>query len=458
MTAQNEIRSHTQRLRHLSEIVWAQISGRHSLKAILGNTSWLLLDRVVRMGVGVVVTVLIARYLGPGRFGSLSFAMAFVALFGTITNLGFDMIIVREIVRDFSQAQLILGTTLALRIGASFLAVTVSIASICLLQPHDHTAIILVSILSATLVLQAFDTLDAFFQSQVQSRLTVWAKNSAFLLMTLWRVLLIRMAAPVWSFAVAQVIELTLGAIGMFIGYRVIYGTVRNWRYRRDRAIQLLRQSWPVILSNMAIMIYMRIDMVMLKIMQGDTAVGLYAAATRVSEVWYFIPSAIVSSVSPAIIRSRSNATLYYGRLRRLFSAVTMIALIIGSAIAMSSHFIIRLLYSRAYASAAIILSVHIWASVFVFQGVAQSVWDFAEDALALNLYRTLAGAVINIGLNVILIPRFAGMGAAISTVVAYSVAAVFGNACSTRTRPIFYIQMKAYNPAGLWKKYETVD
>ncbi|MDR3717136.1 MAG: flippase [Puia sp.] len=457
MTTQNEIRPQHQWVSYLPGFIRSRLAGRHSLHAILSNAGWLLLDRVVRMGVGVIVTVLIARYLGPNRFGSLNFAMAFVALFGTITSLGLDMIIVREVVRDISRAGVIVGTALTLRIGASFLAVATSILVLRAVQPHDRTSLALVSILSATLVLQAFDTLDAFFQSQVQSRLTVWAKNSAFLLMTAWRLLLIRLAAPLWTFAAAQVIELTLGAIGMLIGYYRVYGTFLNWRYRRDQAVDLLRQSWPVIMSSMAIMIYMRIDMVMLKVMQGDTAVGLYSAAARVSEVWYFIPSVIVSSVSPAIIRAKPNPSLYYGRLRQLFCIVTLVAVVIGSAVAMTSHLIIRLLYSSAYEPASAILSVHIWASIFVFQGVAQSVWDFSEGLLKLSLYRTVAGAILNIGLNLFLIPRFAGMGAAVATVIAYSMAAVFGNIFSGRTRPIFYMQMKAYVPTALWRRHETV-
>jgi PST family polysaccharide transporter len=197
----------------------------------------------------------------------------------------------------------------------------------------------------------------------------------------------------------------------------------------------------------MAIMVYMRLDMVMLKMMKGDYAVGLYSAATRISEVWYFIPAAIVSSVSPAIMKVKDNAELFYGRLRKLFSLMTMIACVIGSIVALVSHAIIRILYSTSYSGAAPVLAVHVWASVFVFLGVAQSPWDLSENLLTLSLYRTIAGAIINVAINFVLIPRFGAMGAAIATVVAYAVSAVFANAFNKKTRPIFFMQMRSFIP-----------
>ena len=458
MSEPSEISQQPVWVRLLPGFVRARLAGRSSLQAILSNTGWLALDRVVRMGVGVIVTVLVARYLGPHNFGTLSFAQAFVALFGTVTGLGLDLILVREIVKDLSLAGVMLGTAVALRASASLLAMAAAIAIAYAMDPHDRISLIVVSILSLSLALQVLDTLDAFYQSQVQSKLTVWSKNTAFLVMAGWRLVLIHMKAQVWAFAAAQILELTLGAMGMVICYRWMYGGAHRWRFQKRLALDLLRQCWPVILSSMAVMVYMRIDMVMLKAMQGDTAVGLYNAATRISEVWYFIPMAMVSSASPAIIRTRPNRDLYYRRLQQMFSFLTMFAVIVGSAMALSSHAIVRLLYSTAYQPAGAILAVHIWAGVFVFQGVAQSVWDYAEDMLKLSMYRTVTGAILNVGLNLILIPRLSGMGAAISTVIAYAVASVFANAFDRRTRPIFYMQMKAYLPTALWRRDRALN
>jgi PST family polysaccharide transporter len=219
------------------------------------------------------------------------------------------------------------------------------------------------------------------------------------------------------------------------------------WRASWATSMNLLRQGWPLVLSGMAIIIYMRIDVVMLKVMQGDAAVGLYAAATRVSEVWYFIPGAIVASISPALMRCKGNPPLYRNRLRALFSLMTLTSLTLGAGVALSSHWIVRRLYAGAYSQAAPVLAVHIWASVFVFLGVAQGPWNVVENLLHLMFYRTAAGMVANIAMNLVLIPRYSALGAAIATVVSYAIAGVFANAVDARTRPIFFLQMKSFLP-----------
>jgi PST family polysaccharide transporter len=410
-----------------------------------------MVDRLIRMGMGLFVGVWVARYLGPEQFGSLNFAISFVALFGSVTSLGLEAIVMREVLHAPEDSRDILGTALALRSGAGFLCVGAAIGVVRLIQPHDRQALILVSIISLTLVFQAFDTIDVFFQSQIRSKITVWAKNGAFLLFAAIRVALIYAKAPLWVFAVATISETAAGAAGLILGYELTSGRLLLWKSSKKRALLLLQQSWPVIFSGMAIMVYMRLDMVMLKMMKGDFAVGLYAAATRVSEVWYFVPQAIVSSVSPAIMRVKDNPTLLNARLKRLFSLMTISACAIGSVVALASHLIIRILYSNSYAGAGPVLAVHVWASVFVFLGVAQYPWDIARNQVKLGLYRTVLGAVINVAMNLYLIPRYAAMGAAIATVVSYAVSGVFANLLSARTRPIFYMQMRSFIPGKFW-------
>ena len=420
-------------------------------RKVFENISWLMVDRIVRLGVGLFVGAWVARYLGPERYGSLNFAVALVSLFTSATTLGLDGIIVREVVQNPTSAREVLGTAFTLRSVGGILAAGASIAIVGIMQPNDRRALLLVSIYSMTLVFQAFDTIDCFFQSRLQSKLTVWAKNTAFLMFAVIRVTLIWRKAPVWIFATALTGEAAFGAGGLLISYLRTGGRVSTWRSTRKRAIALLRESWPLIFSGMAIMIYMRIDAVMLKMMQGDFAVGLYSAATRVSEVWYFVPTAVVSSVSPAIMRVSDDPELFNSRLRRLFSFMTLLACSIGSIVALTSRWIIHILYANSYAEAAPVLALHVWASIFVFLGCAQSPWDISKSQLKLSLVRTSAGAVINVVMNLYLIPRYSAMGAAVATVVSYAVSGVFANAFSARTRPIFRMQMGSFVPRRLW-------
>jgi PST family polysaccharide transporter len=194
-----------------------------------------------------------------------------------------------------------------------------------------------------------------------------------------------------------------------------------------------------------AITIYMRIDAVMLEEMSGQREVGIYAAATRLSEIWYVIPLAMLASVFPSVVKVReTNPALYKQRLLRLFSLMSGMSLTLAVPIAFLSVPLIRLVYGAKYLDAGPVLAVHIWASLFVFLGSAQEAWNVAEGLLRLSLYRTLCGAVINVGLNLVLIPRYGSLGAAWATVVSYAFAAVFGNLLDRRTRPIFVLQMKS--------------
>jgi PST family polysaccharide transporter len=277
------------------------------------------------------------------------------------------------------------------------------------------------------------------------------ARISAFLIGTAFRLLLILLHEPLWWFALTYAIEAALTSVGFAMAYHWAGGVFLMWRTRRSRAVELLKQSWPVLFSGMAIMVYMRIDVIMLEAMQGARAVGIYATATRISEVWYFVSTAIVSSVSPAIIQSVDNPRIYYARIQQLFSLMSLISLVIGSCIALSSKLIIHLLYTDAFSAAAPVLAIHVWASIFVFLGVAQSPWDLSQNLLKLSFYRTLSGAVANISLNLVLIPKYAALGAAVATVASYGVSAVVGNAFNVRTRPIFYMQLKSLYLSNLW-------
>jgi len=115
--------------------------------------------------------------------------------------------------------------------------------------------------------------------------------------------------------------------------------------------------------------------------------------------------------------------------------------------ISLASPWIIDLLFTSAYRQAAPVLAVHIWSLIFIFVGFAQGPWDISENFLKLALGRRVAGAVMNVLLNLILIPRYSALGAAISTVISYAIPAVIGNAFDSRTRPIFRLQLQSIKP-----------
>lgn len=423
----------------------ARIENRLQLQRVVANTGWLLTDRLLRMGVGLGVSILVTRYLGPGLFGTLSYALALVGLSGSIAALGLESIVVRDIVREPNQTGEILGTAFALRLLSGILAFGVVMAVLPLLRPGDAAIRWIVAITAGMLVLQAFDTIDIWFQSQVQSKYTVYARNIAFLAVASVKILLVYSRAPLVAFAWAGLLEVVLAAVGLATAYSRTGHRFASWRIKMSRARQLLSNSWPLFLSGLAIGVYMKIDVIMLGAMVGDRAVGTYSAATRVSEVWYFIPTAIVSSLAPSLTTAKQESEqLYYTRLNRLFQLLAATAIAIAIPMTFLAGPLTRFLYGEQYNAAGPVLALHIWAALFVFLGMGQNCWTVNEGLTKLALSRTLAGAVVNVVLNLILIPRYSGLGAAIATVISYALSAVLLNAFDRRTVHIFRSQISA--------------
>jgi len=201
-------------------------------------------------------------------------------------------------------------------------------------------------------------------------------------------------------------------------------------------------------------MLYMKIDQVMLYEMCSDRDVGIYSAAARISELWYFIPGIIVTSVFPSIVKSRTISSLqYYDRIQKLFRFMALLAYCIVIPVSLCSNLIVGLFYSNSYIESGPILCVHVLATIFVFLGVAQEPWSISEGYFMLSLRRTFVGAVCNILLNLILIPSFKGMGAAVATLISQAVASYLMNFFDKRTRNIFYRQTYAL----FLMKYERV-
>jgi PST family polysaccharide transporter len=418
------------------------------LRKIIANTGWLFADRILRMGVGLFVGVWVARYLGVQQFGVFNYATAFVALFSTLSTLGLDAIVVRSIVREPEKRAEILGTAFWLKLFGGVTALVLAVGSIIVVRHDDQLTISLVAILSSVGIFQAFDTIDLWFQSQVQSKYTVIAKNTAFVITALVKVALISFHAPLIAFAWAGLGEVSLGAIGLIISYRVRGYSPWLWPWSSPLAKTLLKESWPLILSGVTIMIYMRIDQIMLGQMIGDKAVGLYSAATRISEVWYFIPMAMASSVSPTIYAAKEvSESLYYRRIEQFLRLLSWLSIVLAVPMSFLSGTIITVLFGKSYEASASILAIHIWASLFVFMGVGTSSWFIAEGLTQFALRRTIIGAITNVFLNIFLIPAYGGVGAAIATVISQAFASFLSNATHPKTRKIFNLQVKSLIP-----------
>lgn len=445
-------------IRLLPQFIRRKVEHRPGLVKILDNIGWLFFDKVLRMGVGLLLGVWVARYLGPEQFGHINYAMAFVGLFGAIAGLGLNEIVVRDIVKDPENANTTLCTAFVLQVLGGLLAVVLIIGTMALLRPDDAFTQTMVAILSFSLIFKSTEVIKYWFESQVQSRYTVLVENGVFLVLACVKVVMILKKASLMSFVWLTLVEAVLISFGLVLMFAKQGGGVKSLQPRMGRAVRLLKDCWPLILSSVAIVIYMRIDQVMLGQMVNAEVVGVYSAAARLSEVWYFIPMAIVSSVFPAIIKAKStNESLYIRRLQSLYNLLAMISISVALLFSLSSNLVVKLLYGDVYIQAAEILTIQIWAGVFVAMGVARGKWLLAENLQHVGYWYVGIAMIVNVFGNLLMIPIWGAVGAAYATVLAQATAAIIAPYLFKRTRVSSIMLLNSLNPLG-WLKMLSVN
>jgi len=395
---------------------------RPRLLKIVENIGWLFFDQILRMGVSLIVGIWVARYLGPAQYGLLNFVIAFLFLFNAISMMGMRDIVVRDIVREPECADRTLGTAFVMQLLGGMASLLLAVVIIAWLRPEDGLVKLMVAVLGSGMILRATEVIKYWFESQVLSKYTVWVENIAVLALACVKAALILLAAPLMAFVWAIFAEAVLVAVGLMAVYAWRSGSFFNWQARLDRAKSLFAESWPMFLSALAVMVLMRVDQIMLGQMIDDEAVGIYAAAVRISELWYFIPAVIVASVFPAIIEAKKqNESFYYKRLQKLYDVLVVLAIGIALPMTFLSDWMILLLFGQAYEQAGTVLAIHIWGAIFVFFGMAWGKWMVIEGFQSTMFKMNLMSLMANISLNFILIPRYGATGAAIATAISYS-------------------------------------
>ncbi|MBC2696374.1 MAG: flippase [Desulfobacteraceae bacterium] len=376
--------------------------------------------RVLSMVVALFVGVYVARYLGPERFGLLSYAMSFVGLFTALATLGLDGIMVRELVKTPVRRDELLGTAFRLKAGGAIL-MWIGIAAAIPFTHNDTQTNILIAIIAFGVIFQAFNVIDFNYQAEVKSKYVVYTQLVQLVVSSITKLVFVWISAPLVWFACVFLFDGVVHAVGLTTMYLKNTGRIWYWKWQWETAKELLRDSWPLILSGMVISIYMKIDQVMIKEMLGAEQVGHYAAAVRLSEAWYFVPIVVTGSLFPAIINAKKvSEELYYQRLQKLYSLMIWVALAIALPMTFLSDWVIRLLYGEVYEDSAGVLMVHVWSLIPVVFGVVLGRFYIVENLNIDNLARNVTGAIINVILNIFMISWYGIIGAAFSSLISY--------------------------------------
>lgn len=401
------------------------------------NAKWMIFEQVIQMAISVVLSVITTRYLGQVNYGIINYCAAYVAFFTSVCTLGLEGVIVKELVNHREQEGIILGTGIVMRVLASVVSMVSILAILVVVRDSDPIVLRVAFLQSLVLVFRAFDLIDFWFQSKLQSKNIAIIKTIAYICVAFYKVYILIANKTIEWFAFSTTFDFFLIAIMSYFAYKRAGGKV--FSCSTDVAKRLIKQSYHFILSGIIVTVYTQMDKIMIGEMLGDAEVGLYSIATTMCNYWVLIPTALINSARPSIMQRKKDGdeVIYQKRLRQLYAILIWIGIVVSTLISIVSPYIIKLLYSNEFVEAAPALSIAIWYTTFSVLGTARGIWILCEEKNEYVKKYVFWGAVLNCVLNFALIPVMGINGAAFATLITQFFTCVFA--------PMLYKETKSH-------------
>jgi O-antigen/teichoic acid export membrane protein len=425
------------------------------LKKIISNISWLITDKFLEIGLGLIVGIWVARYLGPEELGLFNYAISLVTLFSPFAALGLNSIVIRDLSKDPLQKEKLLGTSFALKLASSLVTSLFIVILIFFIKPDEPLLQWLVGIIAVGTIFSAFEVVSFWFQSRIESKNIVIAKRTVYFLIAGLRVIAVQAQAPLVSFAWIRLLELALGALALMLMYSSKGNNFFTWKVDLKLAKTLLSESWTLIISGLTIYIYSKIDQIMLgSLLKDASELGFYSIAVKLSEFFDFLPMVLHTSLLPKLTELKvRDKEIYLKRFQVYFDLSILLWLGIAIPISLLSPFIVNLMYGEQFANSATILSIYIWGQFGTNLGLARSAFMIIEGKLNLSVYLSVCGAVLNIVLNLFFIPSLNAIGATVATIITYFTVTFLANFYFRDLRPVGRMALSSLNLIGATKR-----
>jgi len=423
-------------------------------KKYFSNTAWLVGGRMVKALLNFTVSIFVARYLGPERFGVLNYAIGLALLFSIFSAMGLDNILVRELVAGQAEKRnSLLGSAFLLRFVGSGVALVLTWVLLYFTNA-DRETWVLTLICSASFLFMPTEVCRGFFEASVRGKTIVMVETVQALLSSALRIYFIAVEGDVFWFAVCWLSEWVFTGLGLALLYRVKAGRFSDWRIDFTVLKHLLRESLPLLISAMAIVVYQQVDKIMLKNMLETGAneqVGYYSAALRILPFVILIPQMMGKALVPSLINSRKLDPENYAKKSQLFiDLMTWIGIALSVALFLFSKPIMAL-YGSAYSEAVPLLRIVAWKGFFVAMSISSGLLIITEGLQKWAVIRNLAGCLINVILNWLWIPTWGAVGSAWATLFSFSMASFFVHSVIPAYRPVFILQIRAIT-GGLFR------
>ena len=415
----------------------------------IANAGWIIGCRVIQALLGVVISMLTARYLGPAQFGVINYAAAIVAFVTPIMKLGLTHVIVQEVVYSPEDEGKILGSSMIMSLISSVFCIMGVVAFSMIANPEDKQTTVVCFLYSILLIAQATEIIQYWFQAKLISKYPSVVSVIVYIIISIYKAVLLLAKMSIGWFAISNAIDHLIIGIVLIIIYKK--KSNHKLQFSFDWAKKLLGKGKFFIVSSMMITIFAQTDKIMLKFMAGDVATGIYSAASTCAAMTSFVFVAIIDSMRPTIVEyKKKNSSLYETNICRLYAIIIFLALAQSLAMTLLAKPIIWILYGKEYFDAISVLQIVVWYTTFSYIGSVRNVWILAEEKQRHLWIINLSGAVTNVVLNVFLINLWGAIGAAVASVITQ----IFTNVViGFIVKPIRYnnvLMMKSFNPKVL--------
>lgn len=415
----------------------------------VSNTAWDIGGKIFQMALTLIVGMLTARYLGPSNYGVIGETASYVSFFSVICQLGFTSTAVKEIMDHRDRQGEILGTTIVFRICTSLVSSVAITVLMYVMKGGDRLIVTVAFLQSLSLVFQSFEMIHYWYQSRLETQVSVKIQSIAYLIMAAYKIIILALGKSVEWFAFSTALEAAV--VGAFLLIVYNRGEGQKLSVSVSAGFEILKKSYHFILSGLMVSIYSEMDKIMLGQMLSETAVGYYTAATKISSMWSFVVMALINSARPVIISSQNKGKeVYVKQNKRLYAAVIWIGIAAGLGITILSKPIIYILYGIEYMPSVSSLQISAWYAMFSMLGSARGIWIVCEDKAKYVKYYLGIGAVVNVILNYVLIPLYGPGGAAAATLITQIFTAVFAPALFKETRVYTKYVLEAFLLKGI--------
>lgn len=384
---------------------------------IAKNAGWIVGLQLVKSVLGVVISMLTARFLGPSEFGVINYAASIVSFVTPLMQLGFTGVLVQELVNSPEKEGEILGTSIALSSCASVACIVGVFLFAATVNRGETETIIVCTLYSALLIFQALEMMVYWFQAKLLSKYSAAISLTAYVVISAYKTFLLVAQKDIYWFAVSNALDHMLIAVGLIVVYRKLGGA--RLTFQGKIAKKLFSKSKHYILSDMMITIFAQTDKVMLKLMIGDVATGYYSAAVSCAGMTGFVFSAIIDSYRPVLFDCKKHGEQQFEKnMVRLYGIVIYLSLLQILGVSLTSKWIVLILYGADYTPAIDPLRLIVWYTTFSYLGSVRNIWILAENKQQYLWSINLSGALINVVLNYWLIPIMGTMGAALASLI----------------------------------------